>query len=271
MNDLGSIIVVGQDTAWINSICDFVNAQGFQCHCAHDLSDARTQMRTNEYDLTIVEVDETVEPQLEFIRQIACKENNENVLPIIVIAQSPSADFMIDVLNLPVTACLIKPIDYEQFKKQISDAIRLRRTFNATRLIRRQLHEWDKQMETIESACKENSRYATFLPVSDFMDISFCNILKIIKDIRALARSLFNPNINPEACHMMNCPRLSILNNALHETVEVLESTKNAFKSRELGFIRKKLENIMNEKTEIKNLNKVTSQNTDTKTSDRLK
>ena len=61
---------------------------------------------------------------------------------------------------------------------------------------------------------------------------------------------------------MMNCPRLSILNNALHETVEVLESTKNAFKSRELWFIRKKLENIMNEKTEIKNLNKVTSQNT---------
>jgi hypothetical protein len=44
---------------------------------------------------------------------------------------------------------------------------------------------------------------------------------------------------------MWTCPRLSFLKKGLEETIEVLEKTKNSFKSKELGDLRKKLEGLM--------------------------
>jgi len=52
---------------------------------------------------------------------------------------------------------------------------------------------------------------------------------------------------NVEVCHLMNCPKLERYKAALVDTIDVLEHTKNAFKSKELGELRKKLETLIHE------------------------
>jgi hypothetical protein len=46
---------------------------------------------------------------------------------------------------------------------------------------------------------------------------------------------------------MMECPRLAVYREALEGTVEVLEKTKIAFRSKDLGLLRGKIEQLLRE------------------------
>ena len=48
-----------------------------------------------------------------------------------------------------------------------------------------------------------------------------------------------------EYCPLVDCPRLSRLQGVLQETIEVLEETRNSFKSKRLEVLRKKLIDIL--------------------------
>jgi hypothetical protein len=262
MDNSGRIIMVGKDGEWINSIHDFLKAQGYELFYFPDMGTAKSQISIAECNMMIIHIEENDESQRQSIREIF----HENAaMPVIIVAKSFCSDFLLEAFDLPILACLVEPIALDRLKKTISEAMQTSRVSKANRLIRGQLGEWDKQLEIVEKNCSMNSRSAKFIPVSDFMDISFYNILNIIKDLCFLSKSLINPNVEPEACHMMDCPRLDILNKALHETIDVLELTKNAFKSRELGLIRKKLEGIMNAENSSENLIKAPPESADSK------
>jgi AmiR/NasT family two-component response regulator len=242
MNDLGHVILVGNKSELLNPICDILSAEGYQCARVPDTKSAETQISSGECDLVIVGIEKNEQCPGGVIDELFLQ--NET-LPIIIIAESVSSDLMKIVFQRPIVACLTSPIDNEELKNSVSTSIRMHHVFKTTQSVRGLLHQWETELETVERTCMQNPRYATFFPVKDFIDISFFGILGVMKDIRLLTRSLVNPNVDPETCHMMNCPRLKIMNNALHETIDVLEITKNAFKSRELGTIRKKLEGII--------------------------
>lgn len=48
-------------------------------------------------------------------------------------------------------------------------------------------------------------------------------------------------------CPLVDCPRIEMLRSALRETVDVLEESRNAFKSKRLEVMRKKLIDILAE------------------------
>ena len=48
-----------------------------------------------------------------------------------------------------------------------------------------------------------------------------------------------------DVCRMMECPRLTAYRAALEGTVEVLAKTKNSFRSKELGLLRTKIEQLL--------------------------
>ena len=51
--------------------------------------------------------------------------------------------------------------------------------------------------------------------------------------------------VDAHACQIMNCPRGSQLTAAIQHTVEVLEETKHAFKSKQLAELRQRLELLL--------------------------
>lgn len=46
-------------------------------------------------------------------------------------------------------------------------------------------------------------------------------------------------------CHLVDCPRLSRLQGALRETIEIFEETRSSFKSKKLEVMRKRLIDIL--------------------------
>lgn len=48
-----------------------------------------------------------------------------------------------------------------------------------------------------------------------------------------------------ESCPLVTCPRLSMLEGAMRETIEVLDATRSAFRSKRLEVLRKKLIEVL--------------------------
>lgn len=48
-----------------------------------------------------------------------------------------------------------------------------------------------------------------------------------------------------ESCPLVACPRLSMLEGAMRETIDVLDETRSAFKSKRLEMLRKKLIEVL--------------------------
>jgi regulator of cell morphogenesis and NO signaling len=68
------------------------------------------------------------------------------------------------------------------------------------------------------------------------------DIQEKLTDLKNLAEALSEDSGEQDVCQLLTCPRLAILRGSLNESVQVLEKTKNSFKSKELGDLRKRLE-----------------------------
>jgi hypothetical protein len=79
------------------------------------------------------------------------------------------------------------------------------------------------------------------ITTSVFVDLTFQNIVGALTDIRRLTEGLAGVGIQGDPCHLLGCPRVESLTEALLETVRVLEETKGAFKSKRLGQLRHKI------------------------------
>ena len=86
-------------------------------------------------------------------------------------------------------------------------------------------------------------------PIDAFLQLTFQNIVGTLSDVIHLSETLAADKELTEACHILSCPRHKVLNEALVETIEVLKATKGAFKSKELGALRTKLELLLRSET----------------------
>jgi hypothetical protein len=164
--------------------------------------------------------------------------------------------------SLPILGCLVQPLDEEKLMGLIRKAWNCHHTLDTIHGCREQLTAWEKDLSDIENSLKCGPRFSPNVAVDSFLSLTFRNIVQAMADVRHVTKSMIKNDIEPEACHLFNCSRLMELTCILQDTVDVLEKTKHSFKSRELGILRQKLEQVIHgEKNE--NSNKV-----ETKTDD---
>ncbi|MCA9762086.1 MAG: hypothetical protein KC544_03040, partial [Gemmatimonadetes bacterium] len=72
------------------------------------------------------------------------------------------------------------------------------------------------------------------------------NVMGSLTDLQQIGQAaLTGTPTNAHACQLINCPRGAQLQQAIKETVDVIESTKGSFKSKALGDLRRKLELLL--------------------------
>jgi hypothetical protein len=74
------------------------------------------------------------------------------------------------------------------------------------------------------------------------------NITDALLDLKHLTDELAAQGDEQYVCDQLECSKLTTLKDSLVESVEVLEKTKKAFKSKDLGILRKKLKMLVEEK-----------------------
>jgi hypothetical protein len=77
--------------------------------------------------------------------------------------------------------------------------------------------------------------------------VTLRNIVGSLSDLQRLVEAVMHNRSEQESPLMASLPQPARLLSALEETIGVLEKTKSAFKSKDLGELRKKLEGLVKE------------------------
>ena len=243
MTELGRILIADDEETFLYSTADLLRREGYECDCALDAATAAGLLRGDNYDLLIADIKMPGNAELEFISELP---DIAEGMPVILVTGYPSLNSAIQSIQLPVVDYLVKPIDFDKLLAQVRMSTENSRLYRAVRSTQQRLQDWHNNLTSIEKILQDPTQRASDVSVDTFLELTFQNTVGAMSDMKHLAESFATQNVNQEvrqeACHLLNCPRLAELTGALVNTINVLEATKSAFKSKALGELRKTLE-----------------------------
>ncbi len=169
---------------------------------------------------------------VEVIRRVA------PALPVILLTGRPSIETAARSVRLPVTAYLTKPPAMAELVQLLDAAIADYRTYRAVQSGRTRLQEWERELEAIElqlRAAPPGGASGQGVTMRGFFQASLRQIISTLADLERTAGTLGGSAGAKAAEHEA----------ALRHTVEVLERTKQSFKSKELAELRRQLEELL--------------------------
>jgi len=107
------------------------------------------------------------------------------------------------------------------------------------------LREWQDKTSAMKELLQHEPGDTDPISVEAFVNVTLHNIVLSLSGLKDVTEAVARLTDEQNVCRLVGCPRLDTLVTALRDTIEVLEKTKNAFKSKELGELRRRLETIV--------------------------
>jgi CheY-like chemotaxis protein len=239
MAELARILIADDEPTFLRSTADLLIREGYECDTAPDARTAAEMLEREDYDLLIADIKMPGNPDLEFIRgmpQIA------RGLPVILVTGYPSLATAIQSVELPVVAYLVKPFELPELIEHVQASTQHYRVYRAVGSVRERVRTWHEELVAIEEALVYKPGAGATITVDAFLDLTLRNIVGALSDLRGLTEGIARADPEAEPCHLLNCPKLADLTEALARAIEVLEQTKGSFKSKQLADLRESLE-----------------------------
>jgi DNA-binding NarL/FixJ family response regulator len=236
------------DDVFLESSVDLLRREGYDCDCVGDIGDITGAMRLlgeNRYDLLIADIKMPGDSELGLIRNMPDLAQR---MPVILVTGHPWLGSAIESVRLGVKAYLVKPLDFEELLQEVRVAIGCSQSYRSIQEIKQRLQYWYEGLGDMEELLTKENRNGLPIQINGFIELTFRNIIDGLFDIKHITEILAEGDGQEQVCHLFNCPRLESLREGMAETIEVLEKTKSAFKSRDLGAIRERLEELISSK-----------------------
>lgn len=231
----GNILLADDERTFAESTADLLRRDGYTCETVGDGAAARARVAAGPIDLLIADLEMPGNAELELVREVGAANGG---LPIIILTGYPSVRSAVACIELPVAAYLVKPVDYARLAAHVATAVARFRSYRAMQDTERRLGEWRTQFEQGTGPRGQGGADA-------FLSLALRNVMGSLTDLEQLGRALAGQPVANNPCQLMNCPRGAQLMEAVRETIDVLEATKHAFKSKQLGELRAKLELLL--------------------------
>ena len=242
MTQPARLLIADDDETFLLSTSDLLREAGFCCDCAADAAAAAKMLGRDQYDLLIADIRMPGNGDLEFIRELP---RTAGGLPVILVTGYPSLDTAIESIHLPVVSYLVKPLDFDELLERVRTGLKFSGTYQLVAGTRRRLAGWSRDLQRVEQLMRSARSDAAPLCTGVFLDLTMGNVVGALSDLESLTQAIAGRQGQPAVCHLFNCPRPAALIEGLREAVAVLEKTKRAFKSKELGELRGKLEELI--------------------------
>ncbi len=239
MPEAGRILLADDEPTFLNATADLLRQEGYQCVTVSDGEGALNAVTSEPFDLLITDLEMPGNADLRLVREVSEKSGG---LPVIILTGYPSVRSAVACIELPVAAYLTKPVAFPELLERVRRAVGRFRSYQAMQRTEERLRTWREDFEHLASAGAAGTR----IPVDMFLSLTLRNVMGSLTDLEQLGRALSSqPPVAQHACQLINCPRGAQLQEAVTETIRVLEETKGAFKSKALGDLREKLELLL--------------------------
>ncbi|MBA2293294.1 MAG: response regulator [Gemmatimonadales bacterium] len=233
----GRILIADDEPTFLTATADLLRREGYEVDTVPDGGAALEQVALHQYDLLISDLEMPGNEELRLVREVGQVAGG---LPVIIITGFPSTRSAIASIELPVSAYLLKPVQFPDLLQRIENAVQRFRSYRTMREAETRMSKWREDFDQL-SASRAASAGAP-PSVDTFLALTLRNVMGSLSDLENLGHALTGNQVDQHACQLINCPRGSQLHNALREVIDVLEETKSSFKSKQLADLRKKLE-----------------------------
>lgn len=244
MEVLGRILIADDEEVFLDSTADLLREEGYHCDCVGDGPSAAELLGKEEYDVLIADIKMPGNPNLELVQQVSDMADG---LPVILVTGYPSMESAIKSVSLPVSAYLVKPVDFADLKLSVGTAVGRSKVYRAIRDTMGHLREWQDKLAGMQQLLRQEPGDTDPVSVEAFVNVTLHNIVLSLAGLKNVTEAVARLSGEHNVCSLVDCPRLDTLVGALKETIAVLEKTKHSFKSKELGELRRHLEHLMNE------------------------
>jgi len=146
-----------------------------------------------------------------------------------------------------VLAYLVKPIDFEDLLLRVQEGVQLRKAQQAVVSSSKRIQDWSAELGKLAEGFGKTGLSGA-VSVQQMLGMTLGRMGETLLDLKHLV-DLTAPGRGSDICPVQHCPRLDLYEQVIREGIETLERTKQAFKSRELGDLRQKLEQSIEEKS----------------------
>lgn len=212
------ILVADDDPEFGYILGRWLELRGYACVRTRDAAGAVLALQEGGIDLVISDIDMPGNRGLALVKHIAVAGGP----PVILITGKPSFETAVDAVGSRAAAYLVKPVDNEELARRI-EAVLAEDAVKRAHAVADQ--RWREALATL-AACEARLQAGESEgPVRE--------------ELLALLRRYSAPPPSPDST------RLGALEEALRETIAVLEDTRKAFKSRQLGELRRRLQQLV--------------------------
>ena len=243
------ILLADDEDTFRKATATLLEQEGYRCDSAQD-SEQASRLLMSEHDVLISDIRMPGNMQFEFLRDVRTRFP---LLPIVLVTGYPSVQTAVESLRLGFTDYLLKPVDWPDLRRAVADAVKKTSLVRMTTSVREEASRLVASLEHLQETLPQlgsgaNERELAW-SLDTFLAQSFSSMAVLSSRIRSVLTSQMQGRAEAptDVCRMMACPRLAVYREALEGTVEVLEKTKIAFRSKDLGLLRGKIEQLLRE------------------------
>lgn len=218
-----------------------LHAEGYQCHTVADAYQAVALLQADRYDLLIADTRIPGNDDLQLVRD---SQEVSPQMPVILISSCPSAESALQAFQLPVMAYLQKPFRPEELRSQVRRCLEQSQVYGTVHRVLRHLEGCVQDLEELRDG-QLASRTAIRSPTVAVQVGTIRHLASCLSELLALEAVLTSAQPSSGLCELLDCPQRPVYCEAMRETVDVLHRTKGAFKSREIGQLRLRLEKLL--------------------------
>jgi YesN/AraC family two-component response regulator len=231
----GKILFVDDDVQFREGLGKRLKRTGFECDFAGTAA-AEELLRAKEYDVLLADINMPGNVDLELIKAIPVVSAG---LPIILLTGFPTVETATRSVRLRVMAFLTKPPDFAELCLLLDQAINERRNTRLMETSRQKLRSWDLEIAHLQQLLHQPAAADRQATMQSFVRLTLRNLVVSLVELEHLMihegqRLGTDPAVEKQE-----------LLNAVRKTVSVLQKTKENFKSKELGELRKELETLL--------------------------
>lgn len=242
------ILLADDEHTFLHSTADLLRDQGYECDCALDAQEASALLHQTEYDLLISDINMPGNGQLEFLNSV---QSDQSGLPVIVITGYPSVETAVQSFRLSAVDYLQKPFDIDELLGLIDPAVEKGQWARKVRKTKEEMHSLIGTLESLESVGSNYRSHSQEKPgsfaVSAYLDQAVSHLVTVSSGLKSTIDKIKNGQVGeePELNIGGVCPRCQNYREVLYHTIQVLMRTKDAFKSKALGELRRQVEMVL--------------------------
>ncbi len=247
MTPQGTILLADDENTFLEATKDLLEEEGYVCHGVHDATELSDALRVGQFDLLITDLNM---PGNRIMEKVSELREQSKVMPIIVVTGYPSVPSAVESVRLNVLEYMIKPVNFPTLLNAVQRGLLQKQALITLSHARQEAEEHIANLSKIEDTLNA-------FPALTDEHVSHTVLTQLSP--ASPTRPSSDESSTPSMTDYFR------LRESVFHTIQVLQKTKSAFRSKDLAGLRKYLEEVLGDTTETLKSHEVPTDNPSSK------